>query len=216
MLIGRRYRLTDAEERIVMRWCESTAPTDPERVTYVARTAGLEVADVQRALQKDYIQESIYDEQSRQRYETGIDISNVLRQLGRLTYFDARLLVDAKDGTPIPLHQLPEEIVAAIQGIKVTRRLKNDGTQEIDYEYRFADRIAAVTAVMKHLGLFERDNKQKADFVDRILADIYNEDSRLPKVDKHLLNKYVTDITPNVPEPATDVAQVEFKNKYLP
>lgn len=214
MLIGRKYRLTDSEERIVMRWCESTAPTDPERVTYVARTAGLEPAVVQAALQKDYIQESIFDEQSRMRRETGIDISNVLTQAGRLTYYDPRLLVHPKTGEPIPLHQLPDEIVAAIQSVKITRRVKSDGDQEIEYEFKFADRVRSLEVVMKHLGLFERDNVQKADLIDGFLKRIYAEDSRLPNVEKFLLHKNVTDVEPKVPVPVVADVPTTFENPY--
>jgi hypothetical protein len=211
VLIVRKQRLSPIEERIVMAWVESTAPTDPERVTYVSRVSGADVETVRTALNDVRIQQAILYEQSRLEHETGIDVTNVLRMAGRMLYYDVALLADPKTGQPVPLHQLPEEIRAAIQGIKVTT--KDDVTT---YEYKMVDKVGTLDKVMKHLGLFAKDNAQIADPIRRLLDEVYRKDTRIP------IRQYeegVIDLPTNVP--AVGVESIEsvdvpttYHNKY--
>ncbi len=113
----------------------------------------------------------------------GITEDNVLRQVARMSFWDPRLLVyprgHALQGRSIPLYDLPDEIAAAIHSVKV--KPQQDGS--VIYEYEFSDRVRACEKLMKYLGLFELDNRQKADAVGEMLAQVYAQGNRLPIVE---------------------------------
>ena len=98
----------------------------------------------------------------------------VLLQVSRMAFVDVRRLVDAT-GKPIPLHLLPADATAATQDVVI----KNDGGVQT-YKVRLCDRNSAVDKLMRHLGLYEKDNKQPADAIAEMLAAIHGDGSRLP------------------------------------
>jgi hypothetical protein len=206
----KKQRLSEIEERIVMRWVESTAPTDPERVTYVSQASGADIETVRTALNDERIQQAILYEQSRLDHDSGIDVTNVLRIAGQMLYYDVALLVDPRTGDPVPVHKLCAEIRAAIQSVRIST--KDDVTT---YEYKMVDRVATLDKVMKHLGLFAKDNAQIADPIKRLLEEVYKQDTRLPM---HQLE--ATDLPVNVPAPGKEhvekpiEAPTHFTNPY--
>ena len=80
-----------------------------------------------------------------------IDSDEVLRHALELSIYDVRGLFDAT-GEPLPPHQLPERLARVVQGVEK----RADGT----FHYRLPDRNAATERLIKHLGLYERDNDQ--------------------------------------------------------
>jgi len=78
-------------------------------------------------------------------------------------------------GQPIPLHLLPEDIAAAIQDMTVQTR----GDVKL-YEFRFCDRNSALDKLMKHLGLYEKDNRQAGDGLVSLMNAVHGGGSRLP------------------------------------
>jgi phage terminase small subunit len=69
------------------------------------------------------------------------------------------------------LREMPAELRRAIASIKVKRvtgvpKRGKKGSQAAEtvevIEYKLNDRVAAINLLMKHLGLFEKDNRQKA------------------------------------------------------
>lgn len=222
MLLIRKQKLSEAEERIVNRWVESTAPTDPERVTYVSRTAGVPVEQVREALNDPRIQDAIYSEQSRIDRESGVDITNILTMLVRTLYYDVAELVDPATGEMVPLHKLSQNIRAAIGGIKITKHETVVAGEVVGiswgFEYKLVDKLASLKLAMQHKGLFELDNAQKSDAIKDLLARIYDKDSKLP------LAANMKPLPPTVPKPgaeSVDVAVVRqvddlpvFENPY--
>ena len=98
----------------------------------------------------------------------------VLRQVYRMAFVDPRRLVDLDSGHPIPLHRLPYDIASAIQGVEVIQTLGG-----VTFRYRFADRNSAADKLMKHLGLYERDNRQEGDAIANLLSAVHGAGSRL-------------------------------------
>ena len=126
---------------------------------------------------------------------------NVLRMAGRMLYYDPALLVD-QEGQPVPLHQMPEEIRAAVAGVKVT---VNDVIvsgevvgKQTTYDYKMVDRVATLDKVMKHLGLFDKHNKQLADPIRELLAKVYDAESTLP------LAGNIEPLPPKTPQPGAE------------
>ena len=83
-----------------------------------------------------------------------LQIEETLRQLTCVLRSDARRLF-RPDGSLIPVHQLDDTTAAAISSIELDEkgRLK---------KIRLWSKTDAIEKAMKHLGLFERDNSQKA------------------------------------------------------
>ena len=89
-----------------------------------------------------------------------LDISprRTIEELARIAFADLRQLFDA-DGNILSLDQWPDNLVPAIQSVKV-RQGKNG---VVITEVKFWSKIAALDALAKHLGLFEKDNRQKGE-----------------------------------------------------
>jgi phage terminase small subunit len=88
----------------------------------------------------------------------------VLRELERIVFADVRKLYDEK-GRLRPIHTLDDETAAALASIDVDEitigkgpRRKAIGTTS---KVRLHDKLVAIDRAMKHLGLFERDNRQR-------------------------------------------------------
>ncbi|GHC72712.1 hypothetical protein GCM10007320_08770 [Pseudorhodoferax aquiterrae] len=102
----------------------------------------------------------------------GVDAHRVLKEVARLALFDPRKLFDA-DGVPLPIHQLDDDTAAALAGLDVqeVRLGTGEGAERaVVKKYKLADKGANLDRLMKHLGLFERDNAQKVDPIAQLLA----------------------------------------------
>lgn len=73
-----------------------------------------------------------------------------------LGHFDPGELYD-QDGGLIPIHQLPEHVRRAIASVEVVVGKDKETTKKV----KFWDKNAALANIGKHLGMFEKDNKQK-------------------------------------------------------
>ena len=98
----------------------------------------------------------------------------VLLQVYCMAMADVRRLVD-ETGQPIPLHLLPEDIAAAIQDVVI----KNEGGVQT-YKVRLCDRNSALDKLMKHLGLYEKDNRQTGNAIGELMAAVHGGGFRLP------------------------------------
>jgi len=83
-----------------------------------------------------------------------LEIDETLRQLACVLRSDARRLF-RPDGSLIPVHELDDATAAAISSIE----LDDQGKPK---KIRLWNKTEAIDKAMKHLGLFERDNGQKA------------------------------------------------------
>jgi phage terminase small subunit len=75
--------------------------------------------------------------------------ADVIQELSPLARLNAQDTINP-DGTPIPLHELPREVAAAVSDYEVTRK---DG--KTIWKYKFHDKIKAVALIGKHLGMFD-------------------------------------------------------------
>lgn len=106
---------------------------------------------------------------------TGLSVERVLLEAQRLAFFDIRKLVNA-DGTPKKLNELDDDTAAAIAGLDVATVGNDDvGIGQV-LKYKIADKNAAIERLFKHLGLFDKDNRQKnpgeslGDFLNALSA----------------------------------------------
>lgn len=88
----------------------------------------------------------------------GITAERVLRERGRLAFFDPRKLFDAS-GNPLPIQDLDEETAAAIVGVEVVEMKGGEaipGVLSYVRKYRLAGKDNSLAALEKYLGLTEK------------------------------------------------------------
>lgn len=92
-----------------------------------------------------------------------ITVDRLKREEGRIAFSDVTALFDGK--TTIAPADLPKDVRRAISGIKVHETETGEGenkTVKRTYEYKFWNKGQALERLERHLGMFERDNAQKA------------------------------------------------------
>lgn len=88
----------------------------------------------------------------------------VVSEFLNLAKVKASDLYDA-DGRLIPPHKLPANIATAVQKVKEKRTILAGGAEIVEFEYTLHSKVASLDALGKHTGIYERDNKQKANDV---------------------------------------------------
>lgn len=92
-----------------------------------------------------------------------ISTERVLKERARLSFFDVRKLFDS-NGAPIPIHELDDDSAAAIAGFEFVEQFEGHGEDRkfVGYlkKYKLSDKGASLTALEKHLGLYQKDNEQ--------------------------------------------------------
>ena len=114
----------------------------------------------------------------------GISREKVIKEIARIAFFDIRKLL-REDGEPLPLQDLDDDTAAAIAGVETAtereRGAKGDeGGVTYIRKYKLADKLGGLEKLAKHLGLYELDNKQKADPLVEMLGGMSR--SALPVV----------------------------------
>lgn len=100
------------------------------------------------------IQEALQERSAR----TQITADRVLRELARIAFFDIRRLLD-DNGEPLPLQDLDDDTAAGIAGLETATergQRDSDGNEAPAThirKYRIADKNAALTNAMRHLGM---------------------------------------------------------------
>ena len=88
-------------------------------------------------------------------YELKLDASRVLEELMTIGFnVGPKALVD-KRGSLIPLHELPDEISAAISSIVIDQIEDSDGNVKTSYKVKWWNKNEALELLGKHLALFD-------------------------------------------------------------
>jgi phage terminase small subunit len=86
-----------------------------------------------------------------------IEADRVLKELARIAFFDPRRILH-EDGRPKQLHELDDDAAAAIAGLEVLEEFEGTGADRVQIgvvkKYKIADKVAALTNAMRHLGMF--------------------------------------------------------------
>lgn len=85
---------------------------------------------------------------------------SVLKSLSQAVHFDPRKLYDASGGLK-PIHDLDEDTAMALSGFEVTEEKDRGKVVGFTKKVKWLDKNAAREQAMKHLGLYEQDNKQR-------------------------------------------------------
>lgn len=104
-----------------------------------------------------------------------ITVERVLQEVGRLAFADVRKLFD-EQGSLKKLHELDDDSAAALASVEVYEEFISEGGKREKVgetkKVKMWDKGAALEKLMKHFGLYERDNKQKADALGELLSQV--------------------------------------------
>lgn len=109
------------------------------------------------------VQERIKELQSKIGERLEITADMVVKELWALGVYNVKDFVK-DDNTIERLSSLEREVVKPVTGIKVTEKTVHfEGGEEktVTTELKLADKRAALVDVGRHIGIFEKDNKQK-------------------------------------------------------
>lgn len=105
----------------------------------------------------------------------GITRERVLQEIARLALFDPRKLFDS-DGRPLAIQELDDDTAAALAGMDVLEEFEGSGKDRVFVglvkKYKLADKNTALDKLSRHLGLYEKDNRQAADALGSLLAGL--------------------------------------------
>lgn len=125
-----------------------------------ARRAGYSAATADQAghalRRHPIIRAAIDAELDTRKAATQVTQERVLTELARIAFFDPRRLLD-DDGNPIPLHLLDADTAAVIGALEIEDLFEGRGEARrpvgVVRKYKTADKMAALTNLMKHLGM---------------------------------------------------------------
>lgn len=113
-------------------------------------------------LKKPAIKQYIADKQAAYAEALNIKAHTVLQQYAAIAFFDIRRLYDENQNL-IPLHELPDEVAMAIESFQVKETYDGDIRTAATVKVKLHSKLDALNDLAKHLGLFEKDNKQQKD-----------------------------------------------------
>lgn len=97
--------------------------------------------------------------------QTGITAQRVVAEIAKLAFADTHDLVDELNNIK-NLHEVPRDLTAAVSSITttITTSYDKEGNEIEKKQVKIgvANKVAALEQLAKHLGLYERDNSQKA------------------------------------------------------
>lgn len=117
-----------------------------------------------RLLGNAWIQAAIAEARAKTMGKLELSLERILLEATRLALFDPRKLF-AEDGRPLNVTELDDDTAAAIAGLEVLEEYEGSGQDRVLIghvkKYKVADKNSALEKLMKHLGAFEKDNRQK-------------------------------------------------------
>ena len=150
--------LTEKQQRFVDEYLVDLNATQAAiRAEYSEKTA--EQIGYQ-LLQKTSVQEAIQAARARQQERTQITADAVLKEYAKIAFFDPRKLFQ-DNGQPKDITMLDDDTAGALAGLDVLEEYEGSGRDRefVGYtkKYKIADKLRALEALGKHLGLFEKD-----------------------------------------------------------
>lgn len=160
-------KLTPKQARFVVEYLvDENAMQAAIRAGYSEKSAG-EIGC--ENLKKPNISSAIRDHLDAQQARTLITADRVLREYGRIGFFDARRLFDA-DGSLKRIVDMDDDTQAAIAGIDVvTVGNAESGLGEIT-KIKLADRKGALDSMARHFGLFNDRSTVDVDVGENLKA----------------------------------------------
>lgn len=135
---------------------------------YVAHSARRQAV---RLLAMPDVREALRERQDRLAKKHELTTESVIAELSKIVHADPRKIFD-KDGRMLHPRDWPEEMAGTLASIEVDEVLIGRRVKCVTKKVKFWSKDSAIDKAMKHLGLFEKDNKQKTDPLVELLARV--------------------------------------------
>ena len=151
--------LTEKQHRFVDEYLVDLNATQAAiRAEYSEKTARQQG---QRLLTNADIQAAIHTARAKQQERTQITADAVLKEYAKIAFFDPRKLFQ-DNGQPKDITNLDDDTAGALAGLDVLEEYEGSGRDRefVGYtkKYKIADKLRALEALGRHLGLFVKDN----------------------------------------------------------
>ena len=169
-----------------------------KNASQAAIRAGFKQEDYGRELlTKTHVREAIDNELASEAERLGITRQRVLDEMARCAFVDPRKIFN-EDGSLKAITDLDPDTAAAIAGVEIEALFagKGEDKEQIGKTNRvkFVNKTTALDQLGKHLGLFEKDNKQVGEGAVDALAQILANAAGAPVDYQTLIKKsYLTD-----------------------
>lgn len=165
--------LTEKQKRFVAEYLVDLNATEAaKRAGYSEKTAysiGFE------NLRKPEIQEEIQARREDQAKRTSVTADRVIQEYARVAFFDPRKLFMG-NGSPREICSLDDDTAAALVGMDVYEEYEGAGEdrQFVGYtkKYKIADKLRALEALGKHLGVFDGKGGQTSGNENNLIEAI--------------------------------------------
>lgn len=111
----------------------------------------------------------------------------VMASLAQTLFFDPRRLYHC-DGTLKAVHELDDDTAMALTGLEINETVTGKGKERKvagrTVKVKWLDKGSAREHAARILGLFERDNRQRADPLSQLIDEINKQRSSLPIVEQ--------------------------------
>lgn len=152
--------LTDKQQRFVEEYMVDLNATQAAiRSGYSVDTArslgseNLSKPDIQEAIQKRKLELS---------ESTGITAERILKEYAKIAFSDVRELYSV-DNDLLDVRQMDDNIAGAVMSVEVDVMSSQGMAIGETKKVKLYNKLNALEALGKHLGLFEKDNKQKSE-----------------------------------------------------
>lgn len=161
--------LTPKQEKFCLAYIEANNASDAYRAVYSAAKMKEEAiwVEASKLLSNPKVSLRIQELRVAIAEKTIITEARVIEEAARIGLLDPAKMVD-ESGALLPLHKMPPEVRAAISSIKVSEEKVDGVVIGVIKEVKLWDKNSALEKIMKHLGMFERDNKQKAGIFENV------------------------------------------------
>lgn len=158
--------MTDKQQRFVEEYMVDLNATQAAiRAGYSQSTAHSIGAE---NLIKPEIQEAIQKRKQELSDQTGITAERVLKEYAKIAFSDIRELY-TPDNNLYDIRQLDDETAGAVMSVEVDVMSVQGMPVGETKKVKLYNKLTALEALGKHIGLFEKDNKQKQAEVQNII-----------------------------------------------
>lgn len=144
-----------------------------------ARTVGYSAKDAKKQaftmLRRPNVVKALAERREKLAVRYELTTESVIGELSKIVHADPRRMF-AANGTILPVKDWPDDVAGMVASIEVDELFEGSGKEKVWTGYtkkvKLWDKNSAIDKAMKHLGLFEKDNKQKTDPLVELLARV--------------------------------------------
>lgn len=152
--------LSPREERFVAEFLKELNQTEAYMRAYNVSNRATARTQAAQVMSRPNVQLAIQQARRRDMEIAGLDRVRILRELVRVALVDIRQAFN-DDGTLKSPKDWPDDLAAAVAGLEVAEIRDVDGTAIGNLKkFKLLNKMEAIDKAMRHLGLFELDNKQ--------------------------------------------------------